>query len=71
MHSWTAWNRARGSSMTRRPCVSPTAAHYDAETLKRQTEWRVCCASCDVHRFDCPVGTRRGEGPFLKRGTGR
>ena len=41
---------------------------YNAETLARQALWRVCCSSCDEHRFDCldAGGAVRGKGPVWR-----
>jgi len=56
--------------MTRRPCRSPLGAHYDAETLARQSEYHACCQRTAAHRFDCStvIPERREQ---AVRGVGR
>ncbi len=53
--------------MTRKSSV--LSHHYDSDRMERQALFRVCCQSCDVHRFDCreaPVGAKLGAGPVLR-----
>lgn len=48
---------------------SVTACHYDATMMARQALWNVCCASCEVHRFDCSEGgAKRSAGPVIRVG---